>query len=214
MAGIDLTPSKQKRLATDFKSTPSRRTPEVTPDVAATTAAALNAERTAQRLKSALLRVRKEPLLNKQAENAPVPPSILDFVLKPEPVTPQKEFTLSSSMFNSLNLVDLPKTPQWSMPLFDIPETPSDGSPSHGGVGPSRRSKMHEKAPVLKKSPNAAAGTSPPPSGFSWGPLPGITPMKTLSSDLRKKEEEERTSNKLPFSLSNSWVTDDFDTKK
>ena len=38
----------------------------VTPDVAVTTAATLNAERSAQRLKKPLLTVRVEPLLNIQ----------------------------------------------------------------------------------------------------------------------------------------------------
>ncbi|KAF8882536.1 hypothetical protein BD779DRAFT_918412, partial [Infundibulicybe gibba] len=45
----------------------SRRPYNVTPHVAITTAAALNAERSAQRLKRALLVVRTEPLLNTAA---------------------------------------------------------------------------------------------------------------------------------------------------
>ncbi|KAJ7914887.1 hypothetical protein B0H13DRAFT_1611176 [Mycena leptocephala] len=53
----------------------SRQRPlNVTPNVAVTTAAALNAERSAHKLKRALLHVRKEPLLNTQAASAPPAP--------------------------------------------------------------------------------------------------------------------------------------------
>ncbi|KAG6884149.1 hypothetical protein C0993_000926, partial [Termitomyces sp. T159_Od127] len=55
----------------------------VTPDVAATTAAALNAERAAHRLKRALLQARSAPLLNTTASLAPSPPLSFN--------TPQKE---------------------------------------------------------------------------------------------------------------------------
>lgn len=55
----------------------------VTPDVAASTAAALNAERAAHRLKRALLQARSAPLLNTTVSMAPSPPLSFN--------TPQKE---------------------------------------------------------------------------------------------------------------------------
>ncbi|KAF5391761.1 hypothetical protein D9757_001746 [Collybiopsis confluens] len=48
--------------------TPHSRPSIITPDVAVTTAAALNAERSAQKLKTMLLKARKEPLLNVKAK--------------------------------------------------------------------------------------------------------------------------------------------------
>ncbi|KAH9038586.1 hypothetical protein EDB84DRAFT_1437153, partial [Lactarius hengduanensis] len=59
-----------------------RRPLDVTPHVASTTAAALNAEQSAHRLKEALLAVRTEPLLNTQAAHAKPAPRAFD--------TPQK----------------------------------------------------------------------------------------------------------------------------
>lgn len=209
LAKIDLKSSPTTRSATDFRSTPTKRSADVTPNVAATTAAALNAERAAQKLKRALLKTRKQPLLNKQAETAPAPPSGATSPRKDERTgeTPAKEFTLGSLSW-SAGLPSTPKFPhtpqgaQWSSP-----DSPGSPSPGHGSG--SRREPKHAKAVPLKKSPGAAAAVTPPP-GFSWGPLPGVTPMKTLSSDVRKKEETPPK----PFSLSSSWVTDDFDAKK
>ena len=67
------------------------------------------------------------------------------------------------------------------------------------------------EAAVLKKSPGVPTAASPPPAGFSWGPLPGVTPMKTLSADVRKKDGGGAVSSP---SLSSSWVTEGFGAKK
>lgn len=205
------------RSALDFRSSPGKRSGDITPNVAATTAAALNAERAAQKLKSALLRARKEPLLNKQAADAPMPPSGFMNPLqgrRPDD-TPSKEFKLSSSLWNSglPSTLGQPRTPPWNLTSHSPDsESPSSPTPSRSHSSRQReRDAKHNKAVPLKKSPGAASSvaySSPP--GFSWGPLPGVTPMKTLSSDVRKKEE----SSKLPFSLSSSWVTEGFDSKK
>ncbi|KAH0584932.1 hypothetical protein H2248_008204 [Termitomyces sp. 'cryptogamus'] len=72
-------PKRDPRLP----SPQSSRRSTVTPDVAVTTAAALNAERAAHRLKRALLQVRSAPLLNTAASLAPAPPLSFN--------TPQKE---------------------------------------------------------------------------------------------------------------------------
>jgi len=61
-----------------------RRPLDVTPHVASTTAAALNAEQAARRLKEALFAVRTEPLLNKQAGNARPALRVFDTPQKPD----------------------------------------------------------------------------------------------------------------------------------
>lgn len=214
MSKIDLDSGRKSRTTIDFRSSAGQRSGDVTPNVAATTAAALNAERAAQKLKRALLVARKGPHLNKQAIAAPAPPS--DFASpqkrrQPDD-TPTKEFKLNSSLWNPSTPVQAHMSQKGSA-LFSSPESPSSPSPSHGHGSRNReRETKHAKAvPFSKKPPGAApAATSSPPAGFSWGPLPGVTPMKTISPDVRKKEE----GSKLPFSLSSSWVTEGFDTKK
>ncbi|KAF7299427.1 hypothetical protein MIND_00892500 [Mycena indigotica] len=75
----------------------------VMPDVAIPTAAALNAERSAHKLKRALLGIRKQPLLNTQAASATPPP--LSFQ------TPQRGFPIQFGLD--------PVTPMMG---FDFPE--------------------------------------------------------------------------------------------
>ena len=62
-----------------------RSTINVTANIAVTTAAALNAERAAQRLKKALMNARKEPLLNKQAAEAV---AAYEFKILPKLISP------------------------------------------------------------------------------------------------------------------------------
>ncbi|KAH9958575.1 hypothetical protein BC827DRAFT_1377594 [Russula dissimulans] len=149
-------------------STPSRRERDlvrrpfdVTPHVASTTAAALNAEHAAHRLKEALLAVRKEPLLNTQAVNARPAPRAFD--------TPQKPGAAPSSSGGSVGGA-LFSTP-FVLPLLNASDSTSRGASPPGSVG--RRNavpKHHAKSVTLKGSP--AAGTAPKPT-FDWGPLPG-----------------------------------------
>jgi nucleoporin NUP159 len=150
-----------------------RRPLDVTPHVASTTAAALNAEQAARRLKEALLAVRTEPLLNKQAVNAR--PALRAFD------TPQKPDANLASSGGSLG-GGSPSTPL-TLPPLNVSDSAGRGvSPPLG-----RRSvpqKHHAKSVQLKSTPTA--GTTAKPS-FDWGPLPGIKPMKTIPSDLRSK---------------------------
>ncbi|GJE85590.1 hypothetical protein PsYK624_016690 [Phanerochaete sordida] len=238
LSKLDLTMSPS-RSAMDFRSSPSKRTRETTPNVAATTAAALNAERAAQRLKSALLKARREPLLNRQAVDAPSPPSELDFMVKEE----KKEFSFGSSVFNADGSTS--EVPAWSLPSFDTSDLPSSPTPSHGRGA---RESRHGKSVQLKKSSGSlsSSSTSVPP-GFSWGPLPGasvsqespklpfsLLPKKDggaapgqlpFSLSVKKDSEPgdsgmsyvlnygEKKDEDKPFSLSSSWVTDDFEKK-
>jgi len=167
-------------------STPSRRERDlvrrpfdVTPHVASTTAAALNAEQAAHRLKEALLAVRKEPLLNTQAVNATPVPRAFDTPQKPEPSA-----ALGSSGGSSSGGA-LSSTTLFALPSLNASDSTSKSASPPAGVG--RRvtaQKHHAKSVALKSSP--AAGTAPKPT-FDWGPLPGIKPMTTISSDLRSK---------------------------
>jgi len=174
------------------KSTPPR---DVTPNVAATTAAALNAERAAQRLKRALLKVRTEPLLNTQAAAAVSVP--VDFK------TPHKSGSTSDPSSSSTSVLNLDnisfpaisqsatsQTLSWSLPPFETPSTPSPSPSSETPYARHRTNsgnKYHQKAVALKKSPAvvstpAAVATSPTPAtSFDWGPLPGVKPKSTIS---------------------------------
>jgi nucleoporin NUP159 len=155
-------PSRDKRLP----DKPSRRF-NVTPSVAATTAAALNAERSAYKLKQVLLSVRDKPLLNDRA--ARTTPARVDFK------TPQKP---STGWENSAWQITSSPTPSAPIPPARDVESP----PSTGGSRRGAGSKYHQKSAPLKRpvftpaesqaaSPTPAA-PAPAPTGFDWGPLP------------------------------------------
>jgi nucleoporin NUP159 len=175
----------------------SKRPFNVTPSVAITTAAALNAERSAQKLKSALLRVRREPLLNSTAVHVPqvTVPTAFDSPSRsaaaqaapgPLPATPTP--MASSGFFpvtpSGTGSTQAPATPSWSLPPFELP---ADGdSPSSGSSLRQRStgSKHHAKPVQLRKNPSPAPAAAAQPS-FDWGPLPTFTPRTTLVADVR-----------------------------
>jgi nucleoporin NUP159 len=156
----------------------------ITPNVAATTAAALNAERSAQRLKKALLAVRKEPLLNVKVSSAPSAPISFG--------TPKKEDNDAFSMLlkgTTGSLFGEPVVPEsipagvWSLPPDDHfnPTTPSV---PHGRRGAGGGQRKHQVVP-LKKSGSGVLGAPAmaapmPATTFDWGPLPNFsTPAPT-----------------------------------
>lgn len=163
-----------------------RRSVAVTPHVAVTTAAALNAERSAHKLKKALLKARKEPILNQRAALAPPPPSELQ--------TPQKPLA-SSSPFSSVTgplFSTLGGNTQTPIPdlNFNIPEDNfHPGSPlpsSRRGAGSAP--KKHGSVP-LKKTPGGTSQSPPsaaPPADF-WGPLPVFNnpPLNKLAAEVK-----------------------------
>jgi nucleoporin NUP159 len=150
-----------------------RRPLDVTPHVASTTAAALNAEQAARRLKEALFAVRTEPLLNRQAVNARPALRAFDTPQKPDVDLASSGGSLSGGSF--------------STPLTLPPRNVSDSAGR--GVSPplGRRTtqKHHAKSVQLRSTPTAGTTTK---TAFDWGPLPGIKPMTTIPSDLRSKE--------------------------
>lgn len=247
--------SRDRRLPDDHRfsasasgSSSGLRGPiNVTPNVAASTAAALNAERGAARLKKSLLKARKEPLLNTQAVDAPI--AFSDFK------TPQKAggSGTSTMSFNMSGwkgtftagtptpaggsrqaIADSEESEEWENSGSFEP-IDSFGSPHPPAARHRAGSKHHTKAVQLKKplpgpgvpSPAPAPAPAPTPAGFSWGPLPGVAPKATLSSDVRQSASG--GAGGLPFpltglsaprttptppSLSGSWVTEGFGVRK
>ena len=154
----------------------SRRPYNVTPHVAVTTAAALNAERSAHKLKRALLAARKEPLLNTKAATAPLPPSGFK--------SPQKALSMPNSSigFSAPIRTSLFPTAQESQahstpvppPDWTLPEdnfNPSTPPAARRGAGVAKR--QHMSVPLKRSAGNTSPAASPPAAAkFEWGPLP------------------------------------------
>ncbi|KAH7884574.1 hypothetical protein F5I97DRAFT_1812802 [Phlebopus sp. FC_14] len=164
----------------------SKRPSNVTPNVAATTAAALNAERSAQKLKRVLLAVRTEPLLNTKASETHALTSFQ---------TPQKAPAASEP---ADGLLSLPTTPLLhfpsSMPAWSPQTLPSEfGDSTSLGTPPSRGrggTKHHQKPVALKKALPAAATSAEfaPPADFAWKPLQPMKPISTLPFSIAPKD--------------------------
>ncbi|KIK81178.1 hypothetical protein PAXRUDRAFT_833034 [Paxillus rubicundulus Ve08.2h10] len=179
MAKLDITEGVGARDKLGRSS--SKQPKNVTPNVAATTAAALNAERSAHRLKRALLATRTQPLLNTVATATPVPTSSQ---------TPQKATAVKPEVGTVEDVSPLPTAPTMNFPTclpVWTPLSPSEfGESLSHDISPSRNrggSKHHQKPIVLKKnnSPAGAAQTSP----FEWKPVAPIKPMSSLPFAIR-----------------------------
>lgn len=137
---------------------------------------ALNSERSAHKLKVALLSVREQPLLNTIAAVAPAAP--LAFITPTKPLT-----KVQSPSFNfDLEPYPLPESallPTFNSTAFDESQLQgTDRRAAHLGVG---RGKNHHAPSVKSKryNPSLASAASPPPAAnFDWGPLP-VIPQKT-----------------------------------
>jgi nucleoporin NUP159 len=148
---------------------PAQRPREVTPDVAKATAAALNAEAAAHRLKTALLRVRREPLLNTQAVSTQAAPH----AFKPSKPEPGEAAGPSGSFFAA----------PFSLPPFPSETATSTLTTVHRR-GSNRSS--HSKPIPLKREGSETPSPKPPAvASFNWGPLPGVKPATSLAADLR-----------------------------
>lgn len=160
-------PLRDKRLPD--REIVSRRARDVTPNVAATTAAALNAERFAHKLKDALLKVRQEPLLNTTASVAPVAPKAFEAIQKPG---------------GAMNLEGLHVQLTPSSPPAGVGNSPPQ---AHGGRRSSgSRTRTHGQSVPLNRSGGSGSRRSPSPAaGFDWGPLPSVKPMASLAADVR-----------------------------
>ncbi len=172
---------------------PGPRKPiNITPNVAVTTAAALNAERSAHRLKKALLAIRKEPLLNTKAAAAPGAPLAFNSPSKPGSGSFNSEMSGFEGLKGSLFSEPFGKVPELDEEDWHLPEDHFDPSGSHSNPGGSvsgRREKPkrgHRGGSALRRSPapesasSEATGTTTTttlsstsaPVSFDWGPLP------------------------------------------
>ncbi|KAH9902536.1 hypothetical protein C8Q73DRAFT_634146 [Cubamyces lactineus] len=212
---------------------------EVTPNIAASTAAALNAERSAQKLKRALLSARKEPLLNTKAVDA-LPPKREARISRKPLLAPDSGLGVGAAFAAGLNNGFPPLTPSptpsfapplWNPPppgafgtslAWSVPSPPQDSPGSRLGAMRGAKEKKHG-SPIHASGLGQAAkpASLAPPSGFSWGPVPKIEPKKTISvftelgSRRRFKEEEpEITIKEEEKELESSWVADGFGTSK
>ncbi|KAL5526008.1 hypothetical protein ACEPAG_7346 [Sanghuangporus baumii] len=142
--------------------------PQVTPFIAASTAAALNAERSAMRLKNALLNARKTPLLNTQASQPGRRVLTLDDLMRQ-----------GSGIGNASTLSELPAELGLSSDPLGTPEQEDTGSESQRRPP---RHFAHAKPVKLGKT------QSPVPSSiaaFSWGPVPKANPVSSLPFEIK-----------------------------
>ncbi|KAJ3786013.1 hypothetical protein GGU10DRAFT_311953 [Lentinula aff. detonsa] len=189
---LDLTASTHNSPATRDPRLPSfspRSRPFIiTPDVAVTTAAALNAERSAYKLKTMLLKARQEPLLNVKAKEVAeggkkvplaytTPKSSLPLMNSGE--IPFNTPIIRGPLFGGTASPSAPETGKWDTLSFPEdnfhPSIPMSSGGRRGGP-PQRK---HGTAPSVKKSPapgspetGGAPKPSPPTASFDWGPLP------------------------------------------
>lgn len=171
----------------------------ITPHVAVTTAAALNAERSAQRLKKALLAVRKEPLLNTKAAASPIAPLAINSPAKLESDAKDVKLKGFEDLRGPLFSEPAVKADELGINDWSLPEDHFDPSGSH--INPSTRrdktKRTHRGGSVARKSPgpdgsakldiggtfSSQTSTETVPVSFDWGPLPTFaspTPLKTL----------------------------------
>lgn len=143
--------------------------PEVTPSIAASTAAALNAERSAQRLKVALAKARTAPLLNTQAVEPALPAPTLESLKRS--IASRSEQFASAAPFPSDESLD----------FNDLESDGSQNSSAELRSGRQRKSSHQKSVPLGRthqRVPSAIVA-------FDWGPLPAAKPLAQLSSDLR-----------------------------
>ncbi|KAI0648862.1 hypothetical protein C8Q79DRAFT_1064942 [Trametes meyenii] len=243
VAQIDMASSSWGALSFSSASTRDKRLPdrnqrvgrEVTPNIAASTAAALNAERSAQKLKRALLKVRKEPLLNTKAVDARPPEREARIARKPL-LAPDSGLGLGAAfaagMHNgfppALGPVPGIAPPVWVPPppgafgaslAWSIPPPIQfdPGSPLGGGVMRGGGSRAHLKSAHAHQAPALKPPPPPPPVGFSWGPLPKVMPKQTISifSELGSskgspQDEADAAVKEEEKELGASWIADEF----
>ncbi|KAK2460935.1 hypothetical protein APHAL10511_007405 [Amanita phalloides] len=143
----------------------SRRPFNVTPHIAISTAAALNAERSAQKLKKALLTARKAPLLNDKAAQATPARIVFKTPQRVASYSTGSGFAFNTPISGPLFSAETPQTPipEWTFSEDDLGSSPSP--PTRRGAG---RTKKHATNIPLKKG----TVTSQASPSFDWGPLP------------------------------------------
>ncbi|TDL16488.1 hypothetical protein BD410DRAFT_902018 [Rickenella mellea] len=182
---LHLTSSSLNLSTHSSPSTRDKRLPDVishrpfhiTPSVAASTAAALNAERSAHRLKSALARLGRVPEINRQAVSPVGKVNVLEWSTAGSKI--------GAGGAGPLPLPSTPLRPLGNLFGSDMSLSDSASSYAHSETRRERvpsRHNAHQKAVPLKKSPGAGSGVV---ASFDWGPLPGVPPATSLSPDVR-----------------------------
>ncbi|EJD06661.1 uncharacterized protein FOMMEDRAFT_17163 [Fomitiporia mediterranea MF3/22] len=143
----------------------------ITPSIAASTAAALNAERSALRLKNALTNARRAPLLNTQAANSSKRILNLDNLSVGE----GSDVPASVADVKSELPVDLDAS------LDDLRDR-DEGTSGDNSRRTQRHSAHHQKSVRLGKTQTQVPASI---TAFDWGPLPKAKPMATLPVDIR-----------------------------
>ncbi|KAL1949793.1 hypothetical protein VTO73DRAFT_8674 [Trametes versicolor] len=213
---------------------------EVTPNIAASTAAALNAERSAQKLKRALLKARKEPLLNTKAVDALPPAREIRSSRKPL-LSPESGLDVGAAFAAGMNgfLPGTPGTPTPAAPVWTAPPPGSFGMspawspsppfvaeqspPSSGRSGAMRPPK--DRGHGRSAQPSQPTGfvkppSLPPPAGFSWGPLPKFEsaqqtiPGFSSFSNIKAEATPAVKVKEEEKDLGSSWIADGFGALK
>lgn len=213
---------------------------EVTPNIAASTAAALNAERSAQKLKRALLKARKEPLLNTKAVDALPPAREIRSSRKPL-LSPESGLGVGAAFAAGMNgfLPGTPGTPTPAAPAWTAPPPGSFGMspawspsppfvseqspPSSGRSGAMRPPK--DRGHGRSAQPSQPTGfvkppSLPPPAGFSWGPLPKFEsaqqtiPGFSSFSNIKAEATPVVKVKEEEKDLGSSWIADGFGALK
>lgn len=145
--------ARQRRITEDEND---RLRVPVSPSVAASTAAALNAERNALRLKNALFKARKEPLLNRQAIDA------------------------AASRVPTLENMRKATGPDGSKPWLGSLDIATEYVHD---VEPQRRTRStkHDKPVKLGRTHHRVPSDI---KTFDWGPLPSAKPITSLPVDI------------------------------
>ena len=163
-------PPRDSRFPDDIKSPPRN----VTHSIAVSTAAALNAERSALRLKNALAKTHQKPIITESRS------SVSPYVLNERYSKPQMQS----------QTLHIPSTPlQLSSRLFgDDLQTPDQSEfGTNSGRSQERTTRSlashHYKSVPLRRSPVGQANEKV--VAFDWGPLPGVPPMSSIPTDVR-----------------------------
>ncbi|KAI0350061.1 hypothetical protein OH77DRAFT_1514617 [Trametes cingulata] len=243
VAQLDLAANPRGMLSFSTTSTRDKRLPdraervgrEVTPNIAASTAAALNAERSAQKLKRALLKARKEPLLNTKAVDA-LPPAREPRMIRKPLLAPDSGLGVGAAFVAGMNNGISPApalgfdpgvtgrawippppgsfgpSPAWSAPS---PSNSDPGSPpTRLGVTRGPNHKQHTRAAQGVPLVGSKPPPPPPPAGFSWGPVPRTEPKQMLAGFQNfgkpKLGQPEVNVKAEETELGSSWITDGF----
>lgn len=184
-------PSRDSSSLHDLKSPPRG----VTRGVAINTAAALNAERSALRLKNALAKTHRKPILTESRSS--ISPHVLTDPYDKYPIQSQTRqppltpLPISGNLFGD-TYIPVPRPPSTNSfgrtSNNHIPTSPlAESSTLSGGGGDrlNRAPKAHHSKSVPLRRDLTSGQANEKIVSFDWGPLPGVPPMSSIPSDVR-----------------------------